>query len=397
MMSASSSLSNEVGGLLKDWLKNPLNASFLYWYFLPALGFVLLQLFVIAPAFGYTTPEVVPQNDDAQTATVAVLAVQFLRASVFWLVVLPLIIAVVMSSLSGTTLRLFRGTLPIARLAFMPWVTRNRQKSADLFGELKQLRHQYLFLTALHVKVESVDGTEQPVPVDEAQLPDELDKLKLQIQAWHDRFETRNEDGGATTTGAKLLDGPPIERELPMDINRVGPNKFANTLAVAEEYAFERYGMDASVFWPRVSAEIEPEKLDSLTATYGAMRGLLNLSLLAMLFALECLLAGLAIWQAWVSPLAHLLLRPRWLLLASILSVLIGLAAYRSAVSAARAVGNAMRTAFDYYRGSVLRRFNLKMPEDLDEERVLWLKLSAFIRRGETFYYPSDYRRDAET
>jgi hypothetical protein len=399
----SSSLSNEVGGLLKDWLKNPLNASFLYWYFLPAVGFVLLQLFVIVPAFGYAAPEVVPQKDDLQTATLAGQLVQLLRASVFWLVVLPLITGVVMSSLSGTTLRLFRGMLPIARLLFSPWITRNRRQSVALFGDLRRLRRQYLFLTSLHVKLESVDGKEQSVPVDEAQLPDELDKLKLEIQAWHDTFETRTENDEAAGTmaapggEAKLLEGPPIERELPIDPNRVGPNKFANTLAVAEEYAFERYGMDASVFWPRVSAEIEGEKLDSLTATYGAMRGLLNLSLLAMLFALECFIVVLAFWQAWVSPMDHVLLRARWFLLASIVSVLIGLAAYRGAVSAARAVGNAMRTAFDYYRGNVLRRFNLKMPEDLDEERVLWLKLSAFIRRGESFYYPSDYRREAET
>ena len=396
MMGMSSSLSNEVGGLLKDWLKNPLNASFLYWYFLPALGFVLLQLFVIAPAFGYAAPEVVPQEGD-QTGGVTALVVQFLRASLFWLMVLPLITGVVMSSLSGITLRLFRGTLPIARLLLGPWTMRNRRQSAELFGELKRLRHQYLFLTALHVKVDSVDGKDQSVPVDEAQLPDELDKLKLEIQAWHDTFETRTENGEAETMaviggGAKLLEGPPVERELPMDLDRVGPNRFANTLAVAEEYAFERYGMDASVFWPRVSAEIESDKLDSLMATYGAMRGLLNLSLLAMLFALECFIVGLAIWRSWALPVAHVLLRPRWLLLASVLSVLIGLGAYRAAVSAARAVGNAMRTAFDYYRGSVLRRFNLTMPEDLDEERVLWLKLSAFIRRGESFYFPTEYR-----
>jgi len=53
-----------------------------------------------------------------------------------------------------------------------------------------------------------------------------------------------------------------------------------------------------------------------------------------------------------------------------------------------------MRTAFDYYRGNVLRRFNLKMPNDIEEERVVWLKLSAFIRRGESFYYPSEFRAD---
>jgi hypothetical protein len=79
------------------------------------------------------------------------------------------------------------------------------------------------------------------------------------------------------------------------------------------------------------------------------------------------------------------------LLLALLLAV-IGYGSYRAAVASARAVANAMRTTFDYYRGNVLKRFNLKMPDDLEEERVLWLKLAAFIRRGESFYYPSEYR-----
>jgi len=36
MFGISTSVFNDAGGLVKDWLKNPLNASFLYWYFLPA-------------------------------------------------------------------------------------------------------------------------------------------------------------------------------------------------------------------------------------------------------------------------------------------------------------------------------------------------------------------------
>jgi len=79
-------------------------------------------------------------------------------------------------------------------------------------------------------------------------------------------------------------------------------------------------------------------------------------------------------------------------LLSTFLLAVIGYGAYRAAVASARAVGNAMRTAFDYYRGNILQRFNLKMPNDLEEERVLWLKLAAFIRRGESFYFPTEYR-----
>jgi hypothetical protein len=56
-----------------------------------------------------------------------------------------------------------------------------------------------------------------------------------------------------------------------------------------------------------------------------------------------------------------------------------------------------MRTAFDYYRGNVLQRLNLQMPNDLEEERVLWLKLAAFIRRGESFYFPTEYRIQGKT
>ncbi|HEY5837511.1 MAG TPA: hypothetical protein VIT19_00660, partial [Pyrinomonadaceae bacterium] len=57
-------------------------------------------------------------------------------------------------------------------------------------------------------------------------------------------------------------------------------------------------------------------------------------------------------------------------------------------------VGNAMRTAFDYYRGNILKRFNLTMPNDIEEERVVWLRLAAFLRRGESFYFPTDFRSE---
>ena len=403
-MGISTSVSNEVGGLLKDWLKNPLNASFVYWYFLPAVGFVLLQLFVIGPALGHQVPDVVPQKDGVQNESVVGLIVQLLRGSVFWLMLLPLMIGVVMSSLSGTTLRLYRGTLPVARVLFQPWLSRNRKRSTEMFGRLPFLRRQYMFLVSVGANLVTVDGEDHLAPVAETKLPELIDQLKREIQEWHERFESGQTGGKSTPNdgalgqkgSASVLDGPPPEGELPMDLGRVGPNKLANTLAVAEEYPFERYGMDASVFWPRISAEIEAEKLDSLTSSYGALRGLLNLSLLSCLSAIESLTVGLGIWKGWIHPVALTSLRLSWLFVVAPISILIGLGAYRGAVGMARSVGNAMRTAFDYYRGQVLHRFNLKMPDDIDEERVMWLKLAAFLRRGESFYFPSEWRLDGK-
>jgi hypothetical protein len=122
------------------------------------------------------------------------------------------------------------------------------------------------------------------------------------------------------------------------------------------------------------------------------MNGLLNISLLSYVFVIECVIVGTGIALAWIQPAAPPLIRLRWLFVVAPLGILVGLGAYRSAVRAAYSVGNELRTAFDYYRGRILRRFNLKMPDDIEQEQVVWLKLAAFIRRGESFYYPAEFR-----
>ena len=374
MFGIPTSVFNEAGGLVKDWLKNPLNASFFYWYFLPSVGFVLLQLFVIGPVLGYPAPKVFNVNV-GPSKTAVDLILQILNASLFALILLPLLIAVVVSSVSGTILRLYQGRLTIARALFQPWLKRNQERSSELYGALPSLRRQYFFLVSQSVRLVTTEAGDQLEPVADAERAKLIDQLKQDIQALHEKLEA------SSTT-----------RELPVDLERVGATDLANTLSLAEEYPFERYGMDPAVFWSRLSAEIEPEKLESMTASFGAMNGLLNLSLLSWLFAIETLVVGIGKSAGWIRPGAAALLQLRWLLVAAPVGIFVGLAAYRAAVGAARSVGYAMRTAFDYYRGNVLRRFNLKLPDNIEEERVLWLKLAAFIRRGESFYYPGEFR-----
>src|SRR6266550_7021447 len=121
MFGISTSVFNDAGGLVKDWLKNPLNSSFLYWYFLPAVGFVLLQLFIIGPAMGWSPPNVF-EADASRNAVF-----QLVSAGVFSLILVPLIFSVLLSALSGTIFRLYQGTLPIARVAFLPWLKQNQK------------------------------------------------------------------------------------------------------------------------------------------------------------------------------------------------------------------------------------------------------------------------------
>ena len=378
MFGISTSVFNEAGGLVKDWLKNPLNASFLYWYFLPSVGLVLLQLFLIGPALGRAAPRVF-DIEAGPSKSAADLILQILSGSVFALVIVPLIIAVVMSALSGVILRLFQGVLPITRPLFNPWLKQNQARSARLYGPLQERRRQYLFLVSHGVRLVNSNGEERAELVSEAEQPGLAEQLKADIQELHERFETIS----------------PV-RELPVDVERVGPTKLANTLSVAEEYPFERYGMDTAVFWPRLCAELEPEKLETLSTSFGAMNGLLNLSLLSYLFAIESLVIGAGLGTGLIKTGLPPLVQVPWLFVAALVSGFVGVGTYRSAIRAAYSVGNALRTAFDYYRSRILLRFNLKLPDDVEQERVVWLKLAAFIRRGESFYYPSEFRADGK-
>ena len=373
MLAISNQVFSEAGGFVKDWLKNPLNASFFYWYFLPALGLVLLQAFFVWPLRGHETPRILPPGG-GQPETFAALLYQILNARLFELIVVPLLMAVGLSALAGSILRLYQGDLPGVAILFRPALMRKRENSAELYSELATKRRAYFFLVSRGVQFRIVEGNEIAEEVSASDCDKLIEQLKAEIQELHEKFEQ---------TG--------VGRELPINPERVGATNLANVLAVAEEYPFERYSVDTAVFWPRFSAEIEPQKLETLTSTFGAMNGFLNLSLLSYLFAIECLVLAIGFMTGRLDS-ARAQVRPAWLVLAIPLFALAGFAFYRAATRTARAVGNDLRTAFDYYRGQVLRRFNLRLPKDIEEERVLWLKLAAYIRRGESFYYPSEYR-----
>lgn len=169
-----------------------------------------------------------------------------------------------------------------------PWLKRNQNRCNEIYGQLHATRRKYFFLVAHGVHLGVKDGQEDAQFVPESDRSELSEQFKTEIQGLHERFETIS----------------PV-RELPVDVERVGPTNLANTLSVAEEYPFEHYGMDTAVFWPRLCAEMEPEKLESLTTSFGAMNGLLNISLLSYVFAIECLIVGAGITLGWINLSHH--------------------------------------------------------------------------------------------
>jgi hypothetical protein len=58
-----------------------------------------------------------------------------------------------------------------------------------------------------------------------------------------------------------------------------------------------------------------------------------------------------------------------------------------------------IKQSYDFHRHLVLESFGLKKPISLADERYVWMRLTAFIRRGDEFYFPVEFQigRDAQS
>lgn len=362
LLGVSGSLANELGGAVGGFLKNPLTRSFFLYYYLPAAAFLLVQGLLIAPAVGLPALDLRGFEFHADPKTTELtqlltdLAVGFFSLNVILLLIAPLALGALTGMLSLQITKFFEGLLPFEKPLLRRWLERNKQQSKKLYGPLDRKRKEY-FRTARDTGPDS----------------DKALTVAGEIQALHVAIEESNAD-----------------RSLPTDPNRVTPTALGNTLAIAEEYPFERYGIDAVLFWPRLRAEVPSEELAGLDGTKGVLDGMLNVTLLAYVFGLEAIVVGLI--RPFVKIADAAAPGPLLMIGAGILSMLIGWMSYRAAVSAARSMGSQLQTFFDYYRGKVLGRFGLALPEDLAQEKVIWLRLAAFLRRGEPFYFPTEAR-----
>lgn len=404
----SSAIVGEVGKTVGGWVKDPFNRLFFYWYFFPVLLFILFHQFVIRPiAFNHyptnpidyanasfaarseaadsetlspgatATPEpaqATPQaefslpSSEASSGDYFVgLLLSFLGVSLFNYVLIPFVAAVGLNAIAFHITLFYTGRVPPFSWLLAPLKVRNAARSKALHGNLPEMRQQYLRLyRAMH----------KAAPDEAAHAGDvgqQVKDLKRKIQERHDEIEKKGRAQSLPTTAAWVT-----------------ATALGNTLAVAEEYPFNTYGMDADLFWPRLRAELEAERLAPIDTAKSMMDGTLNLSLLAYLAAVESLVviflipAGLRA-EGW---------RIALLIGCGLLALFVGYGAYRAAVSAAHNMGMLMHTYFDYDRDRVLEKFGLKRPVKIEDEKIVWYRLAAFLRRGESFYFPEAAEAD---
>ncbi|MBI3360945.1 MAG: hypothetical protein HY023_07530, partial [Chloroflexi bacterium] len=265
LLGVSGSLANELGGAVSGFLKNPLTRSFFLYYYLPAAAFLLIQGLWIAPVVGLPALDISGFEFHANPETTGLtqlltdLAVSFFSLNVILLLFAPLAVGGLTGMLNLQITKFFEGLLPIEKPFLRRWLQRNKQLSEKLYGPLDRKRKEYL-----------------RAPREMGKDGDQALALAAEIQELHVAIEESNAD-----------------RSLPTDPNRVTPTALGNALAIAEEYPFERYGIDAVLFWPRLRAEVPPELLAGLDGTKGVLDGMLNVTLLAYVFGLEAIVVGL--------------------------------------------------------------------------------------------------------
>jgi len=328
-----------------------LGQGFLLAYFLPALVFVLVHLYVLIPA---SIESLNLSKEAAKKLTLPLIGEIDLSSwvdSLLW----SLIVSIALFVLNNLLIRSFEGKPRWLKDGLLSRLTKRNQKECkNLYGRLISLQNKYLEISSQRQHKISSDPL--------------LESLRIEIGNEHKKIEESR-----------------YQQTLPHNVERVCPTSFGNAYAIAEEYSYERYGADSVLFWPHLRALMQ-EKATSHSLRLTQQKTVLDLSInfafLSGLLTVETIL--ILVFSGY---------KPLLLVLAGVTFIL-SISFYQASVSAIQGLGGLIKISFDYYRGLVLQAFNLRMPDNLSEEQTVWLNLATFIRRGDAFYFPEEYREE---
>lgn len=326
-----------------------LGQGFLLAYFLPALVFVLAHLYVLIPASigSLTLPKEVVNK--LTLPLIGEIDLSSWVDSLLW----SLIVGIALFVLNNLLIRSFEGKPRWLKDGLLSRLTRRNQKECKkLYGRLISLQKKFLEIS-----------NQKPQTISQDAL---LESLRLEIENEHKKIEESQS-----------------QQTLPHNVERVCPTSFGNAYAIAEEYSYERYGADSVLFWLHLRALMQ-EKAAShflrLTQQKTVLDLSINFAFLSGLITVETIL--ILVFSGY---------KPFLLVLAGVAFIL-SISFYQASVAAIQGMGGLIKVSFDYYRGLVLQAFNLRTPDNLSEEQTVWLKLATFIRRGDAFYFPEEYR-----
>lgn len=273
-------------------------------------------------------------------------------------VALSFALAIVIIPLNPFIIKLFEGLLPGLPVLLRPALARQRRRYRrhlyDRIDERRAVRR------ALLTRYEMTGEYDED---DDLALQEQLQELHAQQER-----------------------GEPVQT-MPYDASRLTPTRFGNAWAVMEEYPMARYGMDGMFYWPYMRAVLLNEN-PGLLGQVDGQKLLIDISM-HMAFVTGIL----AVEGAVLSVLNY---RPA-VLIAAAVSLILYVLFYTAGVQYTRTMARLITESFDLYRWRLLDQFGVARPDDLDDEYWVWMRLSAFLRRGEPFYFDMLPRNDEDS
>jgi hypothetical protein len=149
-------------------------------------------------------------------------------------------------------------------------------------------------------------------------------------------------------------------------IGGVRSTAVGNIMAASWSYPFTRYGIDATLMWPKLQKVIPTayfRVVEDARISYDFTVGMILLSALFCLTWLVALLSQ-AMWSwLWLPAIG---------LVASILFLL-------AVIEAARGQAAVLRTCFDLFRFQLLKELRIELPVDLAAERNTWSAINQLL------------------
>ena len=202
------------------------------------------------------------------------------------------------------------------------------------------------------------------------------DALPRRVAEWAIRGQQRAQaralgslgDGGTGTHDPSLRAQVRrmLELRFPRDEAALRPTRLGNVLATAVEYPWLIYAMDGLLWLPHLAPLLPTYVSDPLDGAQSRLLGLLNLSLVCAILAVEEVLVLGVVAHHWAVAIGG-----------AIVSMVVAWFCYRAAVNQALEVGGQLRVVFNLYRQEILKQLGLDIPANIEAERTLWQSLTS--------------------
>lgn len=343
-------IASSAPGAIKQFGRN-----FIFAAFLPGAILVLVNVYLLLPIWSGRS-DLFLGEIKLELPLVGFTGLAALVALLF----ISLLVAIIFAGLNSTFICLLEGKYWWQRsVVLLPLLYAKQVAWKKEYGSLEALRKRYRHITETWFRKKN--GPDRLV------LEETLIQLRKDIDETHIEVEKKYR-----------------RQSLPHSSDLLAPTAFGNAYAIVEEYAYERYGIDAVLFWPRLQLLIEKRDTsisERLSYATGSLDLAINLAFVSFIVLLE-LAATL-----WSLPASRS--TPMFVGMGMVL--LLCLAFYRASVNAVHSLGEVITSSFDFHRDLLLDAYGLRKPASLDEEQRLWVKLATFVRRGDDFYFPAEF------